>query len=138
MHCLPIQEARLIRRYQEQTLTAGIVVKSCHTALQTFSCLFYQLSACASPLACGPLAPATCCFLKRIANNLFKYFTVCYARPGLIFWGVSFWGQRAIRQHNGFYNTSHNVLPQCFSYSSSPDDFLSLDREIFPCPSPAT
>nr|DAI37506.1 MAG TPA: hypothetical protein [Caudoviricetes sp.] len=68
-------------------LTAGIVVKSCHTALQTFSCLFYQLSACATPLACGPLAQATCCFSKRRANNLFMFFTVCYSRPGLIFWG---------------------------------------------------
>lgn len=34
--------------------------------------LILSVSACASPLACGPLAPATCCFLKRIANNLFR------------------------------------------------------------------
>lgn len=87
---LPIQEARSIRHYQEQMLMAGIVVKSCHTALQTFSCLFYQFSVCAAPLVCGPLARATCCFLKRRVNNLFKYFTVCYSRLGLIFWGVSF------------------------------------------------
>lgn len=74
VRCLPIQEARLIRRYQEQMLMAGIVVKSCHTALQTFSCLLYQFSVCVAPLVYGPLAQATCCFLKRIANNLLTTF----------------------------------------------------------------
>lgn len=91
MHCLPIQEARLIRRYQEQMLMAGIVVKSCHTALQTFSCLRYQFSVCVAPLVYGPLAQATCCFLKRIANNLFKFFTVCYSRPGCRSGAFLFW-----------------------------------------------
>lgn len=134
MRYLPIQEAHLIRRYQEQTLTAGIVVKSCHTALQTFSCLFYQLSACVAHLVCGPLARATCYFLKRRVNNLFKYFTVCYARPGCRSGAFLFWVKAPSGNTTVFITRAIMFYPNVSAIRHPQTTFYPLTARFFRAP----